>query len=411
MTVMLLLVYIYLLLRPYYFFASGGLQISDIFLILAFALFVLINSRSSELYKIKVESMKENRLFFFFTVLVFCINIIYFISYPDSRFIMSTLYFIFNLFVIYIFTFCMKKSLKFTDNAFKIFVFNLIIQFLLYVLKIGRYWDSSRYMGTFNDPNQFGYYILLTYSFVYLLNRCKNIKGKCDGLFMLISFFISLFLIIQSSSTGMILGFSTFIILAFIDNLKKPINFLKNNKNKIALTLMFCVPILVFICVLNPSFFANTVNKVGSSDIFNRVVEKINRAENTSNNTEEISIWEDRALDYIILYPKYILFGSGEGGKDRFPMVHHFTEIHSTFPALLFYYGIFPMIILLIWIQRKLKGIDAKCYIIYFALIAESFTLANQRQALFWTIFCLATLLKEKKNEKVPDNMLDGTTS
>ena len=85
-----------------------------------------------------------------------------------------------------------------------------------------------------------------------------------------------------------------------------------------------------------------------------------------------------------------------EGGEDRFEKVFHKTEIHSTFPAILFYYGLIPTYILIRWIYENIKKIRGQQFIIYIALLAESFTLANQRQALFWIIIVLATFLNKE---------------
>jgi len=398
MNIIYTLLYIYLLLKPYYFFKSGGIQISDIFLILSFSLFLLINKKNNELFKFKLDTLKENRLFLLFVFLALCINFINFINLPDSRFILATLYLIFNLLSIYVFSFCLKQDNKFKDNCFNIFYFNLIIQIILYIFKLGRYWDASRYMGTFNDPNQFGFYIFLSYSFLYFLNTNNN---GTKAFKMLIALVLSFFLIVKSSSTGMLLGFMIFILFLLLDNIMKPITFIRKNKNKIIIFLAFVLPLVLIIHLALPNFFNNTINKIINSNIVNRATEKIAKTERVSSNSEGINIFEDRALDYIILYPQYILIGSGEGGADRFSLVSHVTEIHSTFPALLFYYGIIPFSFLLTWIIKKIKFLDKKSLIIVFALIAESFTLANQRQVLFWLIFVLANIISERgrKNE------------
>ena len=58
---------------------------------------------------------------------------------------------------------------------------------------------------------------------------------------------------------------------------------------------------------------------------------------------------------------------------------------------------------MLIWIYKKIKGLPFNCIIIYIALFAESFTLLNQRQALFWIIIIFGESLKKRLNSNRKD--------
>lgn len=383
------LLYLYLILRPYYLFDSGGIQISDLFLIAAFFVLIIITGSDKREFK---EILKKNRGFILFTFLTLVINTIYCISYPDKRFVMSTIYYIFNCCAIILFYMCFKHSDSFSKTISKIFKVNLILQLLLLIIGLGRYWHGIRYMGSFNDPNQFGYYVLISYCFIYLLSIRENKKITLN---LFIYFAICAVLIAASISTGMFLGLGVLAVLMILTIIKNPIEILMSIGKKLIIILIFLIPVVAVFYIIEPNAISSVAVKLSDMQIFSRVEQKINRAKSDGTG-EEISILQDRALDYVTIYPQYMIYGAGEGGEDRFEKVFHKTEIHSTFPAILFYYGLIPTYILIRWIYENIKKIRGQQFIIYIALLAESFTLANQRQALFWIIIVLATFLNKE---------------
>lgn len=381
---------IYLLLKPFYLFSSGGMQIADIFLVLSFTsliLSVIFNKRTKKDFK---EVVKSNQLFIFFIALTFIINCLYFIYFEEFRFLLSTVYFIFNLLAILAFTSFYKDKI-FLQRVVNIFKFNLILQLAMFLTGIGSYYSADRYMGTFNDPNQFGYYILLSFFFIYVI---KVILAKKEKSFpYLVYFTIALFLIIQSASTGILLGLGIFAILITLyhasDYLKLTYEKLRRIIYAIAIFIFALTPIALLAVNLNHNS-REEINLLEDQVIIERTMEKFEKTDGDS----DISLLEDRGYDIILKYPLYVLYGAGEGGYDRFVLAtnNHGLEIHATFPSILFYYGIIPLAILLRWIYRKIKGCDPRIMIVYIALFIESFTLLNQRQALFWMLISLGAI-------------------
>lgn len=389
MRIVYFLLYIYLLLRPYYFFKSGGVQFSDIFLILAFFLFILFSKFNKKRLLLPIEKNKE---LFIFTILTFFINGIYFIIFLNFKFILSSLYYVFNLFAIILFfnLFAEKKQLNTVGIIFKL---NLLLQLLFYLLNVGKYYDLYRYMGTFNDPNQFGFYVLLSFSYIYIINNITDNKK-----YQFVFFIISIFLIFQCASTGMILGILVFFILMIINNLKNINNFINQNKNKLFFALVSLLFIGIFIGLTGKN---QIVSSFLDSEIISRVEDKLNR-KSASQLNGQMSIWQERGYDKLVIYPQYLLYGSGEGEYNRFYKSAHTNEIHATLPSILFYYGLIPFLLIVYWLYKRLKNIPPKYKVIYYAILIESFSLLNQRQALFWCIFIIPfELLIENKEEKI----------
>lgn len=389
MRIVYFLLYIYLLLRPYYFFESGGVQFSDIFLILAFSLFIIFSKSNKRRLLLPIEKNKE---LFIFTILTFFINGIYFITFLKFKFILSSLYYVFNLFAIILFfnLFAEKKQLNIVGNIFKL---NLLLQLLFYLLNVGKYFDSFRYMGTFNDPNQFGFYVLLSFSYIYIINNITDNKK-----YQFVFFIISIFLIYQCASTGMLLGILVFFILMIIYNLKNINNFINQNKNKLFFALVFLLFIGIFIGLTGKN---QMVSSFLDSKIISRVEDKLYR-KSASQLNGQMSIWQERGYDKLVIYPQYLLYGSGEGEYNRFDKSAHTNEIHATLPSILFYYGLIPFLLIVYWLYKRLKNIPPKYKVIYYAILIESFSLLNQRQVLFWCIFIIPfELLIENKEKKI----------
>lgn len=389
------MLYLYLLLRPYYIFKSGSIQISDYFVVIAFIFYLLANSKN----KLKInKSTKENKHMLLFVLMTFVINSIYYIYYIKFKFILSSLYLLFDLLCVLMFSSCISNN-SFIVTINKIFKVNLIIQVLLYFMNFGKFYDNTRYMATFNDPNQFAYYILLSFGYIYITDNIMN-NNKHQLLFFILSFY----LIYLSASTGMMLALVVFILLKILNNIKNISSFIKSNRNKIIITLLFILPLLLCCTIIiNNSSIMSKINIFENSSIMTRIANKLNRT-SFNNDDKTMNIWQERGYDKLLLYPQYLLYGSGEGEYTRFNKSAHTNEIHATLPSILFYYGTIPFLLILIWFYKKLKSIPFDVRLLYIALLIESFTLLNQRQALFWCIFLLGKVNQNRLDNRVKNN-------
>ena len=165
MSLINLCIYAYVFFKPFYLFGSGGIQISEIFIVIAFLLTLVEKVPKDGITK---KMLRDLRILFIFILCVIIINFIYYGIYQNTEFLMSTIQYILIFMGIYVFTnkISDKNVLK---NIYKITQINLVIQLLIYISGIGRYYDAFRYMGTFNDPNQFGYFIVLSAAYMYVI--------------------------------------------------------------------------------------------------------------------------------------------------------------------------------------------------------------------------------------------------
>lgn len=368
----------YWILKSFYQKPSGGLQIGDYVFCLSFVCFFC---ETEGRRKISVAIQKD-KLLFVYVCAVTVINSIYFVAYLDGDFLKPVLYFIFNFLVVVEFRFLATDD-KFLNGFFVSTFFCVFIQVVIYVSGRGRWFDDLRYMGTFNDPNQLAFFIMSRFFIMYIIYLRTYHKNKINFLLMALTFVMSIFLIVRSASTGMFLGLGVFVVVWFVNYC---IANRRNSKSVIMVIFLICV--CIFLMFGEDKLFFKT------SSLSDRVREKLNKMLDGGGS----GFIKDRNLGAFFYKPYYILFGAGEGGFFRFLDVADNNELHSTVLSLLFYYGIIPYCILLVWTFKNLKGITILEFSIYVAIFIEMMTLVNHRQSSLWILFILPSVMtKERK--------------
>lgn len=375
----------YLLLKPFYLFESGGLQVADLCLLAAFVLYIFLTKINTDLKQKLTATIKSNVLFVLFVIMTFMVNVTYFAYYGEYKFILSSLYYIFSFLAIVMFAiFCQKD--EFLRKMSKAFKFSIVAQVAIYILGLGRYYSPDRYMGTFNDPNQFAFFMFLSYLFIYAI---KIVRKSTDSITPYL--IITTVLIFLSASTGMLLGLSVFLAMQLIYGLihfRLQYRTLRHIVYGItSAALLVTVLFFTFSTFTSNAPRADLVNNLSRVSIGSRLKEKTAKADGEA----EMTLWEERGYDKIYKYPENILYGAGEGAYERFEKAASVNEVHATLPSILFYYGIVPFLVLLRWIYLKIRRNDPRILIAILALFIESLTLLNQRQSLFWIFIILGS--------------------
>ena len=367
------------LLKPFYLWESGSMQVSDFVFLMSFAAWFAINRG-----RILIEV--HNLYFFLFITFTLVINAVYLYTLKDLSYLVSTLYYAYNFLVIIIFS-DFKHSRAFLKALLWASVFNLFVQLAIFILGLGSYyWENLRFMGSFNDPNQFSFSMFTSFLIIYILTQyLYNQDNHSRFKTVLAAFALAFYFVVQGSSTGMLLGFIIFVLMMVISfiNLEKTSAFVFLKFSGILLI----ASIILIVAVLGFSGPSLDASPDSNSFLFFRVTQKLDILSGGGFD----ALLKDRAMDKILTYPVYLIFGAGEGSfVERFP--ESVSEIHSTFPGILFYYGIIPFIVLCFWIWHHIKNIHLMLLPVYIALLMESLTLANQRQPAFWMIIILGSL-------------------
>lgn len=366
------------LLKPFYIFPSGSIQPSDAIFLLSFIVWI-IEKRGN------IQIDKGNQIFVFFVCSVIIVNISYTILYSDIVFIEKSMFYIYSMLVVIVFQ-DFASSYLFLRRLLAVASVNIFVQLLIFGLGLGKdYFGQSRYMGTFNDPNQLSFFLYSSFLMIYLLmfylNCGSGISAKSRRYLI---FGIVLFLIFQGSSTGALLGVVSFLValmLSYVTKDKHPVRIIL--KLVLYSLLLIAIIYLVFL-VLSPERLSNLE---AESFLFQRMFEKIGKVSTGG----LYAIVEERQVSRVISFPLNLLYGAGEGLYDRFVTTEP-LEIHSTIIALWFYYGLVPITLLFIWIRNKLNKLPKVLYPIFWGLLFESMILANQRQPILWMLLVLGDM-------------------
>ena len=375
LTIAHLLFLLFWITKPFYLKASGTMQISDGIFVLSFFAWIIQN-------KWRVIIDKKDFYFIGFVGCVFLINGIYLLIYSNQEFLINSVYYLYNLMVILVVRDFMSNR-AFLKALILACIFNLLVQFAILLLDKGRFLaERFRYMGTFNDPNQFSFSMLTSFMMFYLLasyfkdQESSSMKAVLFGAFLIVFLFI-----FQSSSAGMLLGILSFsALMAFI---------ILYSENTPSLVVMrFFVILMVFAVVV----FLLASGGIGSSPIQGEsfMVARLNEKLKAIENEGIAAMFDNRGIDKAFIEYEYLFFGAGEGFYERFPDSPY--EIHATFISILFCYGIIPLLIISRWIWVNLKNTSKTLIPIYLALLIESFTLVHQRQPVFWMLILLGSL-------------------
>ena len=368
---------LFIFLKQFYLFPSGGMEAADVCLFASFFMLLCdcMRRRPERLLQLKTES-----LFYVFLASVLMINAYYGIRLGRGEFFKYTCFWIFNACAIWSFCYLTEYGGKaFLTGINRVVKVNIGVQLLIYLSGHGRifreYWGAIRYQGTFNDPNQLAFFLFMMILLLYLY-RCRFGDRSFPVFYVL-----ALPVLAASKSTGILLGFFVFTILAVLYELYR-IGCKKGVSVKVWI-LGICMGVLIFGLFLwwiwpAADFDVKTVDY----NMLTRIQEKIWKVAHGG----LLGLFLDRGMEKLVLYPQYLLYGAGEGGFDRFTLASQVNEIHCCLFSVMFCYGLIPTSCLLVWLGRKLRRIDAAMTSAVIGLLAESFFLVNYRQPMFWMI-------------------------
>ncbi len=392
------LFYMFILLKPLYLFPSGSVGVADIFLMLSFLAALLGKKQSGQ----GIRLFREDVPFYLFLGFVVLINGCYYVHYGNREFLRYTMYWVYSAAAIW--TFRVLYSHVFMRGVALACGVNIFVQTAVLFSGHGRYfhetWGGSRFMGTFNDPNQFAFFLFTMFLVLFMAYRQKNESGADkirQQTFLRVLFYLvsglSLFLIGCSKSTGMFLGllvfFSVLLWQWFWDRMQSSGRRLAWQLGGIGLA--------VAVCILLWQLWPSADFDISKTDysLISRVQQKIWKLSNGN----LADLLYDRSAERLVLEPQYLLFGAGEGYFERFiPWgfearlspgvfhVFHVNEIHSSFFDVWFSYGLIPMALLTYWVMKHAVRCSRRQRAAVIALLAESFILMNLRQPFFWFI-------------------------
>jgi hypothetical protein len=157
--------------------------------------------------------------------------------------------------------------------------------------------------------------------------------------------------------------------------------------------------LLVFLVFSNPRLIVlGLIAAIGLVSVGGPVTTAIDKAEHRVEvEKAQGSFSEERGYERLWQYPEYMVIGAGEGDYGRFSHNGHAREIHSSAATILFSYGILGSVFFLVFSFRVARGARFRTTAILIPTFA--YTIAHQglRFTMLWVL--LAVFMAVKSTE------------
>ena len=367
----LVLLILYISLKPVYLFNSGGLQICDFVFILAVILEV-ISSRGIIRFGRGNESF--DKMMILLVLYQIIINSIWYIIVPDSRLLLSSAFYLYNLIA---FFYIVAISRKYgVDTLKKSIVIGLLVSEIITIFGIIIYkGTSARNVGFFNNPNQLGLYGLLVITFLFFI---RDYPQKIIRYIMVIMAVVAIVFSVSKAAILALTGFGLLYIL-FADRQSTMSSRIKK------LLLLLVMGALVYIFLFSTSLNSYPLIRFIRLRILNMA------------NENDSGLLTGRGYGRISEMGANILWGMGEGAYFRFNIMNN-NEVHSFIASIFVSYGIIGFLgyllmhlYLIVDKGKTLYNLAGLSGIILYGITHNSI-----RNTLLWFIFAILYINKSR---------------
>lgn len=369
---------LYFILKPFYLWNSGLPQISDFVLICTMIFYMLKNKLTLKFNKVSLTFIILNFILIFY---IFWINGLWsLLSNGKIKFIRVSSFYFFNFLAItMVLSFYTKYGKDLLETVYKSVLVSIFIQLFLYFISGG--FSASRAIVFFNNPNQLGYYSLLTLVILLLLSQTLEIKM----LWFIGGIIAALVLCFASLSKAAILSCIGMILYFILIKRKSKIF----NKNWFFIVIVITLLIAV-VYKINKDIIAS-----------NKLIQAVeNRLLGIGKETDSNLV--SRGYDRILNNPKYLIFGAGEGDYLRFG---ERMEFHSTLGNILLSYGIIGLGIYmysLVYVFKNNKWKDL--YLLIFIML-YGLTHNGIRNTLLWIFIAIVSITELEADKSMDINL------
>ncbi|MDM7324596.1 MAG: O-antigen ligase family protein [Thermus sp.] len=246
-----------------------------------------------------------------------------------------------------------------------------------FLLGLGRFFGESRFMGTFNDPNQMAHWIL--WAVIIVLTADYAYRGRLSWVSWLALLFGVLLLLASASRSG---------LLGFLAIVAGVVLFLVGGGVRLRWSLLQEAAILfAMIAALTGGLLLGAASEKVQA-VRERVVEQVEfyvvRIYEGLSNFDKSS--EERGYDRLWKFPEYLVLGAGEGANERWAEKTTFLgEIHSSLAGVLFYYGIPGMLLIFVILANIWASLPRFWLkVLLLAPLLYSLGTYNLRNSMFW---------------------------
>lgn len=346
---------LFVLLLPFYVFASGLPQPGDL-LVIPLVLLVLgsWNGRLDRTLRRPITTLITFTLWVIVVDWGWAVLLGNFGLFGPDTFLLLPIYYVYNTLVFLVACVLYQRhGARFLWLTLHLVLLSVTVQAMasLVVHRGG----GLRGIGFFNNPNQLGFFALVSASILALGKRRLGFGSVKTG----IGLTVCLYLALMSASRAAVIGSGLLFALTMI-----------SNPRRIAVVGLVIAGLLAI-----------------GGPISSAIEDTQHRL--TENRYPHLNFFEERGYDRILANKQYWLLGAGEGGTSRFADTTAIgaTEIHSSAGTIFFCYGIVGVVLVLIFLFRVAEGAPLRSIAILLPML--SYTIAHQglRVTSVWILF------------------------
>lgn len=348
---------IYVAFSPFYLLPSGMPQFAD--MILAVTALIYFVRETLQTNGIRITQIHFiGLLFAAYTCLI---NAIYWTFLQDMRFLLGSMYYVYNVIVFIMFSSIIKKypeqSLRWIYLAT---CAAILIQTI--ILTINPDLQGFRATGTFVNPNQLAFWSWYCAAILVILKIRKGLAIYDFALLFCVGYMQTLSL----SKAGIICFLLIICSLPFSGALTRQYKALY----------LFVAFFFVFLSLFS---LPTLLEKMRD---FERIDSAISRLENIGHESDDSA--HGRGYTRILQNPSYLVTGAGEGGYWRFHDTHKPLELHSALGTLVFSYGIVGTSLFFLLLYGVQKGNYSYILILFGLVLVYGIVHQNIRFTHFW---------------------------
>ena len=346
----------YVLLKPFYILPSGLPQPADMLLALAlpFALTLPLPTQSEDIRIVQL-------LLATFCSYAALVSLSWAFALMDHRVALFAAHYSFNLCLAII---VVRVGQRYPEATFRAIAYGLAISAVIQAALIALTYDAARLrqIASFNNPNQLGYWSLLSLCIFWSIAGEIRIRWYIQAPTVV----CLLYTAASSLSKASMISVALLCVLHFM---KKPK--------------------LLFIALLG---VAAALVVLADTSLVERVT---GRLENIGEQQDDTL--ESRGYIRILGYPEYMVIGAGEGALYRFGDPddddQQIREIHSTLGTILFSYGLIGLAVFATAMWRLYRLSSAARLIYLLPPFLYGFTHQGLRFSFLWLLFAVLAVL------------------
>jgi len=360
--VTLLLLGMYIILKPYYLLPSGWPQIADFLVVLEMAFLPFLPEARYD-----PATRKLVHCMFVFSAYAIVVDLGWSIALADRSMAIYGAYYAFNCVLLLI---CLRVGTVHTQATLRVIAYAVVISAVIQggMAYLGHNPAQYRQTASFNNPNQLGYWSLLSLC-IFL---CITLRVKLKWYIQFSAIICLCYSVALSLSKAALISAAIMLFLHFA-----------RSPRMIAVAM---VTALVGYLALENSSLTNNVE---------------GRLENIGSQADD-SLYS-RGYLRVIDYPQYEIIGAGEGGIYRFNDTAYSDErfeIHSTFATILFSYGIPGVIVFFMGIWQLYRASSIGYLLYLFPPFLYGLTHQGLRFSFLWLLLSvIATSGLSKRQE------------